>query len=105
MTIQMEALGYQKYAGKWFVRGETINVANETDAADMVALHLARRLPPKPAPELERSMTPETEDSALAQRPPSEDPAEDDKVKSKPRDVPPPPKRGQYLHRGGSRRG
>lgn len=112
MTIQMEALGYQKYGGKWFTRGETIPVVSEQDASDMTAMHLARRLPAKkpeaPVPHKERSMTPEPEDSALAQRPdPSPEATdEDEKAKEeKPREGPPAPKRGQYLHRGGARRG
>jgi hypothetical protein len=88
MTILMEALGYQNYSGKWYVRGETIPVACESDASDMVVLGLARRTP-LAVPEETRAMVAETEDSAMAGLP----------AKEAKKEVVPPPKRGQYLHR------
>jgi len=96
MGVLMEALGYQNYGGKWYVRGEQILVDNDGDAADMVALHLAKRVPkPKQPPKEDRSMTAETEDSAMA---------EVDTAKDTKKDTVPAPKRGQYLHRAARNR-
>jgi hypothetical protein len=43
--IPMRALGYQNYKGAWYRMGDTMLVENEADAADMVATHMAERMP------------------------------------------------------------
>lgn len=86
MHIPVEALGYQNYNGKWYVRGETIPVLNESDVADLEAMHLGKR---RPAPiKGTRDMTPESEAPAL--------PKAADKDEEEPALA---PKRGQYLTR------
>jgi hypothetical protein len=79
----MEALGYQNYDGRWYVRGETIPVKNEEEAADMVALRLAKR---RPVP---REMAPADEAQPL----PEKDTADAKRTV-------PTLKRGKYLTRG-----
>lgn len=63
----MEALGYQNYNGNWYVCGQEIPVESEEEAADMVALRLAKRKPLAPVlaeqpvpsqPPVHRDMTP-----------------------------------------------
>ena len=87
MHIQVEALGYQNYNGKWYVCGETIPVLNESDVADMEAMHLGKR---RPAPVKDtRAMVPAEEAPVL----PTENSSE---AKEAPPSL---PKRGQYLTR------
>ena len=42
--IPMIAEQYQRYEGRWYHAGDEMEVATETDANDMVALNLARRV-------------------------------------------------------------
>lgn len=86
MNILMEALGYQNYNGRWYVRGETIPVASEAEAADMIALHQAKRIP---VPAQAKDLSPEAE--------PAELPDEEDPQTAKRK--PPTTKRGKYLTR------
>jgi hypothetical protein len=46
----MEALAYQNYNGVWYVCGQDMQVESEGEAADMVALHLAKRKAPTRVP-------------------------------------------------------
>lgn len=97
MTIPMEALGYQNYGGKFYTRGETIPVKNETDASDMEALRLARRLPKPPQVNAERSVEVAEDRSMSAE---TETPVLVVPVKPEPkREQLTLPKRGKYLHR------
>lgn len=41
--IKMEALQYQNYEGRWYQTGDQMEVKNELDANDMVAMNLAKR--------------------------------------------------------------
>lgn len=47
--IGMEALQYQNYGGRWYKCGDSMPVKNETDAADLISMSLAKRAA-KPAP-------------------------------------------------------
>lgn len=94
MHIQVEALGYQNYNGKWYVCGETIPVLNESDVADMEAMHLGKRRPTPARGHDTRDMTPEAEASVL----PTENSSE---AKEAPPSL---PKRGQYLTRAARKR-
>lgn len=89
MHISVEALGYQSYNGKWYVRGETIPVLNESDVADMEAMHLGKRRPTPVRGHDTRDMAPEADVSVL----PTGDSSE---AKEAPPSL---PKRGQYLTR------
>lgn len=87
MSIPVEALGYQMYGGRCYFLGDTIQVENEGDVADLEAMRLAKRIKKAPAAEESRGMTPEEDPPAL---PP--------KGKSKGAVVPP-LKRGKYVTR------
>jgi lipocalin len=75
--VPMEATQYQNYGGSWYKVGDRIAVASETDASDMEALYLAKRVRSVPFQPTTREMIPGDAGKTTTQ------PAQDDKKNKK----------------------
>jgi hypothetical protein len=49
-TVRIKVLSYQNYGGHWYKNGDTIDNVPLSEALDMEALWLAKRIPAEQAP-------------------------------------------------------